>query len=109
MVRSHVADRVARGLDCVQANLTQGIKHIWNIAQFGPVILDVLACGEVAVAFVPFLGEKCELPHLSGIQRAIRDRDPQHVGVELQIQTVHQAQGLEFIFCLLYTSDAADE
>ena len=31
-------------------------------------------------------------------QRAIRNRDPQHVGVKLQIDAVHQPQRLEFVF-----------
>ena len=35
--------------------------------------------------------------HLLGRQRAVGDRDPQHVGVQLQIDAVHQAQDLEFV------------
>jgi hypothetical protein len=34
-------------------------------------------------------------PHLAGVQRAIGDGDPQHIGVELQVEAVHQPQGLE--------------
>ena len=36
-------------------------------------------------------------PHLAGIQRAVGNSDAQHVGVKLQIDPVHQAQGLELL------------
>ena len=51
----------------------------------------------MAIALVPFLGEQRELAHLAGIERAIGDRDPQHIGVQLQVEAVHQAQRLELV------------
>jgi cyanate lyase len=38
-----------------------------------------------------------ELAHLPAVERAIGDGDAQHVGVKLQIDAVHQPQGLERI------------
>ncbi len=85
------------GLDRVHVHGCQRVQHIGHIAQFGPVVLDILARGEVAIALVPFIRDVGQLVHLAAVQRAIRDRDPQHVGVQLQVKTVHQAQRLEFI------------
>jgi hypothetical protein len=38
-----------------------------------------------------------QLAHLAAVQRAIGDRDPQHVGMKLQVEAVHQAQRLELV------------
>ena len=83
MVGGHVANGVAGGLDRMQLHLGQRVEHIGDIAQFGPVVLDVLARGEVAVALVPFLGDIGELVHLGAVERAIGDRHAQHIGVQL--------------------------
>ena len=98
VIGGDVADRVAGGLDGVQANFAQGIEHIGHVLKLGPVILDVLAGGEMAVTFVPLFGQQGELAHLRGIQRAIRDRHAQHIGMQLQVEPVHQAQRFEFVF-----------
>ena len=45
--------------------------------------------------------------HLLRRQRAVGDRDPQHVGVELQIDAVHQAQELELVLGQLAGEAAA--
>ena len=97
MVCGHVADGVARGLNRVHLHFAQGVQHIRHIPQFGPVVLNILACGEVAVTLVPFLGQIGQLIHLAAGERAIGDRHAQHVGVQLQVQPVHQAQRLEFV------------
>mmetsp|Transcript_1021 Transcript_1021/g.1211 ORF Transcript_1021/g.1211 Transcript_1021/m.1211 type:complete len:274 (+) Transcript_1021:893-1714(+) len=97
MVGGHVADGVAGGLDCVQVHLCQRVQHVRHVLQLGPVVLDVLTGSEMAIALVPLFRQQRELAHLVGRQRAIGDRNPQHIGVQLQIQTVHQAQGLELV------------
>ena len=66
--------------------------------QLDPVILDVLARGEVAVIAVIFARDMAEHFHLLAIERAIGDGDAQHIGVELKIEAVHQPQRLELIF-----------
>ncbi len=76
---------------------TQGVKHVRDIAQFGPVVLDVLARGEMAITFVPLVRYHRKRVHLGRIQRAIGNSNTQHVGMQLQVETVHQAQGFEFI------------
>ena len=38
-----------------------------------------------------------QLPHLARVQRAVRDGHAQHVGVQLQVKPVHQAQRAEFV------------
>ena len=83
----------------------QIIKHIGDIAQFWPVVLDVLAGCEVAIALVVFFRQMGEHLHLCTVQRAVGNGHAQHIGVQLQIDTVHQAQGFEFILAQM-TRDA---
>ncbi len=97
MVGGHVADGVTAGLDGVHVHFGQRVQHIGDITQLGPVVLDVLARGKMAVALIPFGSDIGQLVHLAAAERAIGDRDPQHIGMQLQIEPVHQAQGLEFI------------
>ncbi len=46
-------------------------------------------------------GDMGQLAHLLRRQNAIGHGDAQHIGVQLQIETVHQAQGLELILAEL--------
>ena len=62
-----------------------------------PVELQVLARGEVAVAAVVGARDVGELAHLPRGQRAVGDGDAQHVGVQLQVDAVHQPQRLELV------------
>ena len=98
VVSRHVADRIARGLQRVHFHIGQCLEDIRHVLQFRPVVLDVLTGGEVAVALVPLFRNHRELAHLTAVERAIGDRNAQHVGVQLQIQTVHQAERTEFVF-----------
>ncbi len=97
MVGGDVADGVARGLDRMHVDLGQRIQHIRDVVQLRPVILDVLTSGEMAVTLVPSLCQKGELVHLAAIQGAIGDGNAQHIGVKLQIDAIHQAQGFELV------------
>ena len=81
MVCCHVSNGVAAGLDGMHAHIGQRIQHIRHILQLGPVVLNVLARREVAIAFVPALGQVGQLAHLGAVERAVRDRNTQHVGV----------------------------
>jgi hypothetical protein len=96
-VRGDVADAVAAGLDGVHLDGGERVEDVGHIAQLWPVELDVLARGEVAIALVPALGDVGERAHLAGRERAIGDGDAQHVGVQLQIEAVHQPQRLELV------------
>jgi hypothetical protein len=49
-----------------------------------------------------------ELAHLARGQRAVGDGDAQHVGVQLQIDAVHQAQRLELVLRQLALEPALD-
>ena len=57
MVRRHVADAVAAGLDRVHLDVGQRVEDVRHVAQLRPVELDVLPRGEVPVALVPALGD----------------------------------------------------
>ncbi len=81
----------------MQAHLGQRLKNVRRIAQLDPVELEIGARREVAVALVIGAGHMRQAAQLRGIQRAIGDGDPQHIGVQLQIEAVHQPQGFELV------------
>ena len=55
----------------------------------------------MAGAAIIAVGQKTEHAQLFGGQHAIRDRNPQHVGVKLKVEAVLQAQRLELVFAQL--------
>ena len=89
MIRSDIADGVARCLDRVHFYGPKFVEHIGNIAQLRPIVLDVLARGEMAISLVILVREMREHIHLSAVERAIRNGHTQHVSVKLQINAVH--------------------
>ena len=97
MVGGDVADAVARGLDGVHLDRGEMIEDVGDVLQRRPVELEVLARGEVAVAAVVFARDEGQHAQLRRVERAIGNGDAQHVGVELQIDAVHQPQRLELV------------
>ena len=78
-------------------NRRQFGQQVRRVGEADPVILDILPRGEMAVAPVIFPGDVRQHPHLPPVKRAIGDGDAQHIGVQLQIEAVHQPQRLELI------------
>ena len=66
--------------------------------EIDPVVLNILARREMAIATIIFAGDVGKHPHLFGRQQAIRHRHPQHVRMTLQIEPVLQTQRTEFVF-----------
>jgi len=97
LVGGDIADAVAAGLDGVHLDRGELIENVGDLLEPGPVVLDVLTRGEVAIALVVDPGDTGQHAHLIGRQDAVGDGDPQHIGVELQVEPVHQAQRLEFV------------
>ena len=60
------------------------------------------------VAPVVDAGDVGELAHLARRQRAVGHGDAQHVGVQLQVEAVHQAQRLELVLRQLAREAALD-
>ena len=81
MVRCHIANAIAGRLDGVHLDLRQRLQNVRNIAQFRPVILDVLTRGKMAITLVPALRNIGQLPHLGAVQSAVGHCDAQHIGV----------------------------
>ena len=71
--------------------------RVRQLFELDPVELDVLPGGEMAVAAVVAARDMRQHAHLLRRQRAVGDGDPQHVGVQLQIDAVHQPQRLELV------------
>jgi len=54
----------ARGLDAVHVDLGQQVHHVGGLDQRDPVVLHVLARGEVGIAAVVFTGDAGQLANL---------------------------------------------
>ena len=98
LIGGDVAHAIAAGLHPVQSGAREVGHRVGQFGELDPVELDVLAGGEMAVAAVVAARDMGERAQLRGRERAVRDRDPQHIGMQLQIDAVHQAQRLEFLF-----------
>ncbi len=98
VVGRDVANAVAGRLDGVHLDIGQFLEDVGDVGELGPVELEVLPRGEVAVTPVVHPGDVRKLAHLSRRQRAVGDGNAQHVGVQLEIDTVHQPQRLELVF-----------
>ena len=103
-----IADAVAAGLDGVQVRRRQHVQDVGSIRQPDPVVLDVGAGGEVSISPVKATGDVGKRAHLTGIEGAVRHRHPEHVGVELQVETIHEPEGLELVLGKLAGEPAAD-
>jgi hypothetical protein len=108
LVRADVADAIAAGLDGVHFHLGEIGQQVWRLFQLDPVVLDVLAGGEMSITAVIFVSDIAQHTHLCSIQSAIGDRDAQHIGVELEVEPVHQPQRLELILRQMAFDPAAD-
>ncbi|MNT04826.1 hypothetical protein D3C72_1394190 [compost metagenome] len=107
VVGGDVAHAVARGLDGVHLDAGQLGQHVGHALQLHPVVLDVLARGEVAIAAVVLARDMAQLAHLLRRQQAVRNRHAQHVGMALHVQAVLQAQRQEFFLGQLVGQAAA--
>ena len=97
-VRGDVAGVIARCLHGVNADLGKIRQGIRQFGELDPVELDILPGGEVAVAAVVAPRHMRQPPQLLRRQRAVGNRDAEHIGVQLQIDAVLQPQHLEFVF-----------
>ncbi|MNP03554.1 hypothetical protein D3C76_954430 [compost metagenome] len=93
-----IAHAVAGSLDGVHLHLGQLLEDVRHLGKLDPVELDVLPGGEVTVAAVVLAGDARQAAQLVRRQGAVRDGDPQHVGVFLQVEAVLQAQRQELLF-----------
>src|SRR6202790_4370550 len=97
VVGSGVADAIAAGLNTMHFHLREFGQDIRNFLELGPIELDVLASSEMPVAAVVAARNASESPQLRRRQETIRDRDPQHRGMALDVQTIAQAQVAKFV------------
>ena len=70
---------------------------VWRLLELDPVVLDVLTRREMPETLVVRARHVRERSHLLRRERAVRDVHAQHVGMELQVQAVHQAQRPELL------------
>jgi len=97
LIGRDIAHDVAAGLHTVHSDAGQIGHRIRQFGELDPVVLDVLTGGEMAVAMIVFARDMRQHAQLRGRQRAVGNGDAQHIGVQLQINAVHQAQRLELL------------
>jgi len=90
MIGGDVAERIAAGLNAMHLDIGERVQDIRHIDQLDPVILEIGARSEMAVATIPFAPNHGELAKLPWAEHAVGDGDAQHVGVQLKIKPVPQ-------------------
>ena len=81
----------------VISDVGERLDDVRRLLELDPVVLDVLARREVAEVLVVLARDVREAAHLLRRQRAVRHVDAQHVGVQLQIEAVHEPQRPELV------------
>ncbi len=97
LIGGNVADAVSRCLDRVHFHAGKVCQQVGSLLQPHPVVLDILPRGEMRIVAIIFARDMRQHPQLPRIQRAIGDRHPQHIGVQLQIETIFQPQRPEML------------
>ena len=101
LIGRDIAHAIAAGLHPVQSG-TREIGHgIGQLGKLDPIELNVLPGGEMPIAAIIASRHMGKHAQLRGRKRAVGDGDPQHIGMQLQIDAVHQPQRLEFLFAQL--------
>ena len=108
LVGGDVAHAIAAGLHAVHADAGEIGHRVRQFLELDPVVLDVLPRGEMAVAAIVAARDMRQHAQLLRRQRAVGDGDAQHVGVELQIDAIHQPQRLELVLGQLARQAARD-
>ena len=98
LIGGDVAHVVAAGLHAVHADAGEVGHRRGQLFELDPVKLNVRPGGEMAVTAVIAARNMRQHAQLFRRQRPIRDRNPQHVGMKLQVDAVHQPQRLELVF-----------
>src|SRR5262245_61556061 len=76
-----VAERIAARLNAMHLDIGERIQDIRHIDQLDPVILEIGARSEMAVAAIPFAPDHGELAKLPRGEHAIGDGNAEHVSV----------------------------
>ena len=92
-----VADAIAAGLDGMHVHIRQRLENGRHILELGPIELDVLPRREMPETTIPTAGDDRQLAQLRRRQHAIGDRHAEHIGVQLEIEAVHQPERLELL------------
>ena len=93
-----VADAIAVALDPVHLDRSELSQDLGHVFEPDPVELHVLACGPVPVILVVGAGNMGQRAYLLAREHTVGHVDAQHVGVQLEIETVFQAQREELLF-----------
>jgi hypothetical protein len=96
-VGGDVADAVAAGLDAVHVHCGQAVHRVGRLHQWDPVVLDVLAGGEMRIAAVEVAGDGGQRADLVAGDGAVGHGHAQHRRMALDVPAVLQAQRAELV------------
>ena len=96
-IRGDVADAIAARLDGVHLDGREIGQDVGHVLDPRPVVLDVLARGEMTVAAVVAARDRSEGAQLRRGEKSVRDRDAQHGRVALDVQPIAQPQMPELV------------
>src|ERR1700730_3676357 len=106
LIGRDIADAIARGLDRVHFDFGKLIENIGTIFERRPVELNVLPRREMAVALIVAPRDEGEFAQLPRRQGAIGDGDAKHIGMQLQIDAIHQPKRPE-LFLVQFSGKTA--
>ena len=97
LIGSDIAHAIATGLNGVHFDASQIGEDVRGILQPGPVVLDVLAGGEMSIAAVIASRNVREHAQLRRRQQAIGNGHAQHRRMTLDVQAILQTQWPELV------------
>ena len=97
MIGGDVANAVSGCLNAMHLDIGEQTQDSRHVFEFGPVELQVLAGGEMSVAAIVDISDMGQLPQLLRAQSSVGNGDSQHIGVQLQIEAVFEAQRTKFV------------
>ena len=103
-----VAHAIAARLNAMHLDVGERAQDLRHVDQLHPVELQILPRGEMAVAAVEAPADHGELAQLAGREHAIGNGDAQHIGVQLQIESVAQPKRTELVLGQLAGEPALD-
>src|ERR1700722_13407714 len=97
MIRGGIADAVAAGLNGVHLDGREFSQYVGHLLELRPVVLNVLAGGEMSGAAIVAPRNPAQRAQLYGGQQAVGDGDAQHRRMALNVQAIPQTQMPKFI------------
>ena len=103
-----VAHAIAACLDAMHLDIGERAQDLGHVDELHPVELQILPCGEMAIAAIEAAADHGELAQLARREHAIGNGDAQHIGVQLEIESVAKPKRTELVLGQLACEPASD-